>query len=56
MEFQVYYKGWPHSGLHQITALADDASSAIEDVATLLAETGEKYSKPILAMIVGGKL
>lgn len=56
MEYYVYYKAWPHKNLRAVQATANSAGEAIAEVAKMLKEEGEKHSKPLIAMIVGGKV
>jgi hypothetical protein len=40
MDFHVYYKAWPHGGLHCVEALVCDSSEeAINEVGALLLES-----------------
>lgn len=54
--FHVYYRAWPHGTLRQIMAEHETAGEAIADVAGMLKEEKELYYKPILAMLIGGKV
>ena len=56
MEFQVYYRAWPNKNLRQVTAEAEDSTAACADVALMLKEENEMHFKPLIAMIVGGKV
>lgn len=55
MEFQVYYRAWPHKNLRVIAAEAEDSETAVAKVAAMLNEEKEKYFLPLIAMVVGGK-
>lgn len=55
MEFQVYYRGWPHKNLRQVTCEAETSEEAVKSVADMLKEENELHFKPLIAMVVGGK-
>ena len=55
MQFQVYYRAWPHKKLRQVTAEAEDSTQAVADVAAMLKEEKEMHFKPLIAVVFGGK-
>ena len=55
MQFQVYYRAWPHKNLRQVTAEAENSVLAVADVTAMLKEEKEMHFKPLIAMIFGGK-
>jgi hypothetical protein len=56
MDFLVYYRAWPHKNLRCIRTVADDQKSACRAVHDMLVEEKEKFLKPLIAMIIGGKV
>lgn len=55
MQFQVYYRSWPHKNLRQISAEAESSTQAIADVTAMLVEEKEMHFKPLIAVVFGGK-
>jgi hypothetical protein len=56
MDFYVYYRCWPHKSLRCVKAVAEDQAAACADVAEMLKEDKEIFHKPLIAMILGGKV
>ena len=56
MQYYVYYRAWPHKNLRAIQAEADTSELAVASVAQLLKDENELHFKPLIAVLLGGKI